>query len=304
MRGKILVLILFFSLALHAKVITIAEYNLQNFNTSDRVTEGIWRQNYPKPEKEKAALIEVITHANPDILVMEEMGGEEYLAELQTRLRAAGVHYPYRTIVPGGDPTRRLAALSKIKFTARYFGRLAFNYAGKRESSLRGLLQMEFLTDDQSWRIYGVHLKSRITSEENKWDAEAEKFRVAEANALREQILRMENLEGAYLVTGDFNDNPRSSALRRFLTKGDKTLTVMITPLDSHGEVWTHRWESQGSYSRIDYFLASPAMLPALLPNSARIIDIPAAANASDHRMICVAVDIGAIGITKTESKK
>ena len=94
-----------------------------------------------------------------------------------------------------------------------------------------------------------------------------------------------------YIILGDFNDAPRSKPLRRFLKKGEQTLAVMLEPIDSRGEKWTHYWEAEGSYSRIDYILISPSLASRVEPSSVRIIDIPESKIGSDHRMVAARVD-------------
>ena len=54
--------------------VTVATYNVENYTIADRMVEGVYRQAYPKPEKEKAALRHVISDIAPDILALCEMG--------------------------------------------------------------------------------------------------------------------------------------------------------------------------------------------------------------------------------------
>src|SRR5438552_2740429 len=61
--------------------VTVATYNVENYTIADRMVEGVYRQAYPKPEKEKAALRHVISDIAPDILALCEMGKPEFLAE-------------------------------------------------------------------------------------------------------------------------------------------------------------------------------------------------------------------------------
>src|SRR3954470_19209503 len=70
--------------------LTLATYNVENYTVADRMVEGVYRQAYPKPEKEKAAVVRVVTGIAPDILCVQEMGGASYLEDFQQELRAAG----------------------------------------------------------------------------------------------------------------------------------------------------------------------------------------------------------------------
>ena len=69
--------------ALPADTVTLASYNLANYNLTDRQIEGAFLASYPKPEKEKSALRQVIHAMDADILALQEVGGEMFLRELQ-----------------------------------------------------------------------------------------------------------------------------------------------------------------------------------------------------------------------------
>jgi endonuclease/exonuclease/phosphatase family metal-dependent hydrolase len=272
-----------------AEVLTLAAYNVENYNTEDRMIDGVYYKDYPKPEVEKAALVKVLTQLNPDILAIEEMGGEEFFAEFRARLKEAGLVYPYATLMQTGDPKRRLALVSRVPFEDSRYASIVFNYRGEKKEVLRGLLEARFKTSSgKTWRVFVVHLKSRKDSDE---DPESAEFRVKEAQAVRDQIEKIMLRDDAqnYFVIGDFNDSPRSSTLKRFLKKGKRTLTEMLPLLDSRDEEWTHHWASNGSFSRIDYILVSPSMRPAVFDGF--VFDGEGSRVASDHRPVVVRVD-------------
>ncbi len=287
--------------ALCAQTLRVAAYNVQNWNSCDRLVEGVYRMGYPKPEIEKAAVVANIVALRPDVLALEEMGPQEYLDELQHRLRVSGVVYPYAALLKGPDSARHLALLSKVPFEVFHFRALKLKYFDEERRVCRGLLEARFSSGAQAWRIFVVHLKSRASERED--DPQSEKLRIAEAQAIREQILRVTEPETAYLVVGDFNDAPRSSALKRFLQKGSRTLALMLPLEDSRGEMWTHRWEKEGAYSRIDYILASPAMHAAIVGGSGKIYDGPGVMLGSDHRPVMVEIDLAKIGVARDEAQ-
>lgn len=273
-----------------AQTVKIMSYNVRNYNLEDRMVGGTYRMNYPKPEAEKAALVKVIIEEKPDILVATEMGPNEFQAELRDRLTKAGIDYPYLTLAKGVDPMRHIALFSRHPFVRSSSWPISFSYRGGREPVLRGLLEAQFNIQGKTFHLYGVHLKSRRAERDD--DPLANDYRVGEANALREIILKKTPPETPYLIVGDFNDSPRSSALKRFLQKGARTLTEKLEARDSQGDTWTHCWSIEDSYSRIDYMLASPALMPAVVAGSARIVDSPMVKIASDHRPLVVTLDL------------
>ena len=52
----------------------LATYNLKNYLSKDRLIEGFWRQQYPKPEHEKSLLRAIIKEVSADIIALQELG--------------------------------------------------------------------------------------------------------------------------------------------------------------------------------------------------------------------------------------
>lgn len=67
--GRILFLLVLFSFhAFGQDSIRIASYNLKNYLIMDRLVEGSWTKNYPKPEAVKLIIHKNILEVRPDIL--------------------------------------------------------------------------------------------------------------------------------------------------------------------------------------------------------------------------------------------
>jgi len=276
-------------LPLHAESIRVGTYNLENYLLENRVIEARWRPDYPKPESEKNALREILLEVNPDILLFQEMGPQPFLEELRADLQAYGLFYEYRTVIEAVDPERHLALLSKLPFelSGDMKGR-SFPYFGERIPVKRGLLEAHFQIGETGFTLFGVHLKSRYT--DRKDDPLSAKRRAGEARTIRNYIREKFPPEDNphYLIAGDFNDTRSSATLNYFLSVGKQTLSVMVPAADSRGEVWTYYYERDDVYSRVDYFLASPAFFPAIQGKRGWIADGEAALAAGDHRMVWI----------------
>jgi len=74
--------------------VVVASYNVLNYLEMDRFVDGVNTPGVPKPEAEIEAVVEVIKSSSPDVLGLVEMGDESMLADLQKRLKAAGLDYP------------------------------------------------------------------------------------------------------------------------------------------------------------------------------------------------------------------
>ena len=279
-----------FPFALCGEKIRVASFNLQNYLIMDRVVEGKWRRDYPKPEKEKRALRSILKEADADIVAFQEMGGRPFLNELWMDLNVTkGPVYPHAIWMPAGDPeeVRHLALFSKIPFgSIRMHHDIEFPYFGDRKTPDRGVLEVTFDSNGTKWKLLNLHLKSKWT--ERKDDLDASIRREREARAIRDYLRKSNPPESnpRYLVVGDFNDHRNSAPMRRFLQVNDTVLTSMIPCEDSRGHRWTHHWSKADSYSRFDYILATTPMLNKLVAGSAKIVDGPNSTLASDHRMI------------------
>jgi len=268
--------------------IRVATYNVRNYNSIARRVDGAYKPDWPKPEVEKTALRTVIIAAHPDILALEEMGGQPQLDELRHDLSAAGLNYDYSFWVNGPDPDRHIALLSHIPFAhIQPHENVPFKLSGNTLQSPRGLLEVEFITNGQTWVLYAVHLKSRLT--ETADDPQSAAEREAEAKAVRDVIRKEQDLAKGTLVAvvGDFNDARDSAPLKRFLDLDGKPLFAIAPTADSHGETWTSSYGRADEYDRSDYILLSPTLLP-LQKKPGGIADLPASLIASDHRLVWV----------------
>lgn len=264
----------------------VATWNVENYLVMNRIIDGRWRPDYPKPESEKAALRRVLADLDADILALQEMGSAPFLRELQRDLRLEGLDYPHALLMQGDDLVRHVAVLSRVPpVHVEGHADLDFPYLHGRIPMKRGLQEVHFETAGVRWILFNVHLKSRHTDYRD--DPRSHWRRTAEARVARDAIRRRHGESGtAYMVLGDFNDSTRGAPLRRFLTVGGRTLTVMLDATDRNGRRWTHHWAREDVYSRADYILVSPALLPHVVEGRAWIFDHDDALAASDHRPV------------------
>ncbi|WP_158277650.1 endonuclease/exonuclease/phosphatase family protein [Opitutus sp. ER46] len=280
---------------LRAESLRIATYNVENYGPANRMTAAGFRPDYPKPEAEKTALRQVIRALRADVLVLQEMGSAAHLEELRRDLRAEGCDYPHAYLARAADTERQVAVLSRRPFTsAETITDLSFPYFGGRETVKRGLLCVTIRTEAGDLTVFGVHLKSRYTDRED--DPLSTLRRTAEATAIRDMILkRFPNPAAArFLVLGDCNDTKASKPIARLRQRGETTISVLLPAADSRGETWTHCWQREDTYSRVDHILVAPALLPAVVEGTGRIHDGPGVREASDHRPVVVQLHLTA----------
>lgn len=270
-----------------AQALTLATYNIENYTVADRMVDGIYHKAYPKPEKERAAVVKVVAGIAPDIIAVEEMGTQPYLEDFQAELRAGGQNFPYIALLEAADPDRHVALLSKLPFKeVRRHARVTTNYRGTRDVVKRGVLEAIFATSEGDVSVFVIHLKSKRT--ERPDDPESALQRAVEAEAVRDLVLSRypDPRQGKFIVCGDWNDTRGTRPVKAMLKRGGTEIGGLVDAADSHGQVWTHYYRREDSYSRIDYVMTSPALQPFVA--GGRIWDGAGAAEGSDHRAVYV----------------
>lgn len=277
---------------LRAGPLTVATYNLENYTVADRVIPDGYRQDYPKPEAEKAALRAVIRQIGADVLAVQEIGGEPFLAELQRDLRSDGVDYPHTALIEAEDKERMVAVLSRrpLVRVVRHDD-LVFKYADGPAKVRRGLLEVRVNADSGEIALFVVHLKSRHT--ERPDDPQAAAFRAGEATTIRDRVLGVfpDPAAARFVIAGDFNDTRGSRPLRAMLERGKTTIAEWVPAADDRGEVWSHFYRKDDSYSRIDHVLVSPGLRPRIRGGAAVIWATAETRLASDHRPLVFTIE-------------
>jgi endonuclease/exonuclease/phosphatase family metal-dependent hydrolase len=281
-----LLLLLLLPVAL-ARALTVATYNVENYTLANRLADGVYRQAYPKPERERAALRQVIAAISPDVLAVQEMGPRPFLDDFQRELRQAGQDFPHAVLLEAADPDRHVAVLSKVPFKAVHrHADVGYTYFGRPAKVKRGVLEVVFATDRGDVSVFVIHLKSRFT--ERKDDPEAARQRALEAEAVRDLVLARhpDPAQARFLVVGDWNDTKGTRPVKALQKRGGRLVGELLEAADADGRVWTHHYRREDQYSRIDYAMVSPALKPFVV--AARVHDGPGVKDASDHRPVVV----------------
>lgn len=273
--------------------LTVATYNVENYTIANRMVDGVYRPAYPKPEKEKAALSQVIAGIAPDVLAVEEMGTQAYLEDFQRELKQAGQDYPHAVVLEAADKDRHVAVLSKVPFKEVHrHAAVPLTYFGRKELVKRGVLEVVFATTEGDFSLFVVHLKSKYT--ERKDDPESALQRALEAEAVRDLVLsrQPDPAKGKFIICGDWNDTRGTRPVKAMQKRGETVVGDLVYAADSRGEVWTHFFRREDLYSRIDYLLVSPALKPFVAGNRATIWDGPGVGEASDHRPLFLSLKL------------
>ena len=264
-------------------------YNLKNYLTMRRYA-GEKITNRSKPEREISSLISIIKNAKPDILGVCEIGTPEDLANLQSRLKKAGLNLPHSHRTYGGDPVRALAVLSRYPIVSWALPEKAdYRLEGRPFKMSRGILDVTIQLPNKRVRFLGAHLKSKRPIKE----ADQEMMRRNESLLLRKHIesILSKCPEAALMAYGDFNDTKRSKAI--YTVKGrfnSDSHMKMLELSDSRGETWTHHWKLEDVYSRFDYVMVSKHLAPWIDLKASSVLNPDDWEQASDHRPMLIII--------------
>lgn len=275
--------------------VVFCSYNVKNWLTMDRFDQETKQMltSAPKPEEEKKRVVEILAAIKPQVLGICEIGTAEDLADLQSRLKKAGLDLPHTEMAHGGDDTRRLALLSALPIVSRNSQTsLTYELSGQTLPFQRGILDATVkLTGTMQVRFLGVHLKSKREIEE----ADQAQMRRHEARLLRKHMdaIFAADMKTRLLAYGDFNEHRNEPAIDTIM--GDRqsdTGMLDVFLRDKQGEVWTHFWDSADTYSRLDYLFASRLLRPHLDYRRSFIYSSRDFDKASDHRPIVTTIRI------------
>ncbi len=267
--------------------LTVLTWNVQNYVAEDRLVDGEYRTDFPKPEREKTALRAALREVDADVLALQEMGPEPYLEELQRDLAGEGSPYPFRALLDGPDPKRHVALLSRVRIVRIVPHReVGYRRGGRTELVRRGVLEATFEAAGRELTVFVVHLKSRHTDDPQ--DPFAAEQRLGEAEAVRELVRRRVGAaSGArFLLLGDCNDDPASRPVRALQRRGATVVAQVVAASDARGDAWTHHYRKKDVFSRVDYIMASPTLGDEVV--RVWVHDSAAVRAASDHRPVVV----------------
>lgn len=229
--------------------------------------------------------------------MISEIGGKKALKDFQSHLQ----EYPFSVVMHGGDPSRYIGCIAKFKpEKVVKVDNLTYKLKPKNAAVgtldnipvQRGFLHTIFRKGKYQLHIVNAHLKARLFNRRyNQTD-----MRRMEARLLKYYIndIIKDNPQANILVTGDLNDvyssNPLITLRGESQKKANKKL-YDLKPADAQGTTWTHWWKVEDTYGRIDYLLASSALLPEIDFKKTRIAHIPKEwLYASDHRPIMTVI--------------
>jgi endonuclease/exonuclease/phosphatase family metal-dependent hydrolase len=281
-------------------ILRLATYNLENYLDSP-----ISGRTSKSPEA-KAQVHECLLRLHPDVVALQELGRETALLELQASLKQQGLDLPHWQLVSAADTNIHLGVLSKFRFQASHpHTNESFLLNGRRFHLSRGFAEIDFVLESgYRFSVIAAHLKSKRSAAA----ADEAEIRLEEAKLLREAIDARLTAEPQMrlVVLGDFNDTKESDPVKAIVGRGktklvdtrpgewDPTSATARPRLGKNGRpiTWTHYYNGEDSYRRIDYILISRSMAREWVPEQTYVLAFSEWGRASDHRAVVAAFEM------------
>jgi endonuclease/exonuclease/phosphatase family metal-dependent hydrolase len=278
---------------IRAETFRVATYNVESYVDDPSAGRAV------KSTEAKAKVRESILALKPDVLALEEVGSVSALEELRGALKTNGLDFPFWELANGHDPAIHVCVLSRFPITARRpHTNDTYLLSGRRYWVSRGFAEADIqVNSNYTFTIIAAHLKSKRTVGAGD---EAE-MRLEEAKILREHIdARLAaDPNGNLVVLGDFNDTKDAPSTKTIIGLRSHKL-VDTRPVERNGDsvpsassghqlrnvTWTHHFEKEDLYSRIDYILLSRGMAREWIPEETCVLTMPNWGLGSDHRPI------------------
>lgn len=257
------------------KSIKIGTYNVRNL--------FLCGEGPPKPQKELRPLGRMVTQVDADLLALQEVGSRATLAAFNDTLAQP---YPYLACVNGNsNRSIHLGVLSRLPLALTSHAHLplpdmdgaALVPAARLQRDV--LLAQANLADGRCLALFNVHLKSRADHAESHFSATD--IRAAEVRllvTLLRQYLQ-QHPEHLLVLTGDFNDVPRSEVLAPL---------AEVPLIDPQDDMLRRAGRNPSTYwpkrrTRFDRIFVSGHTQVSVLPDSPQIHISHMARTASDH---------------------
>jgi endonuclease/exonuclease/phosphatase family metal-dependent hydrolase len=272
-------------------IFRLATFNVENYLDAPSGTR------HAKSPAARAKVRDCILALKPDVIALEEIGGTNALLDLQSNLKSSGLDLPFWDEITGYDTNIHVAVLSRLPIVARRpHTNENFLLDGRRFIVSRGFDELDIQVNPRyTFTLIAAHLKSRRPSAL----ADEEEWRYEEAAALRRVIEARFAQDPAQnlAVLGDFNDLQDSKPVRANMGRGTTRL-FDTHPAERNGDdnssadggrksrhvTWTHYYEKDDVFSRIDYILLGRGLRDRLLKEETYILSTPNWGLASDHR--------------------
>lgn len=238
------------------------------------------------PVAERQAILAHLQATGADLFVLTGVRDEAALRQLQQDLQA-----PFAELVQGADPARHLALIAKFapaSFTA--YPNLVYQIKGQDLPIQRGFFQANFVRGQYRLHLFAADLKDRVQHPEfNQTDMR--RYEGRQLRALINGLLKQDPAANL-LVLGNLNDTCGMATVKEIYNRrfGIPKRLFDLRPLDRFRTSWTCWDPAADAYERLDYALATAALLPEVVRARTFIPQDGAWPGLSSHRPLVVTI--------------
>ena len=239
-----------------------------DLRSADKKTQKEWdKQEYrdAKFEQAASAVAGFLAGLNADVLALTEIGDQEDMSVLQSKLRELGAEYSYLEVGKSLSPNtaQNVAVLSKLPLkdpVYRIPGRKIYleepdDPESENDTGISKGMRVTVQHAGMDFIIYLVHLQSE------RGGHEQDQKRIAQASIVRRHALPHLRNGEFVIITGDLNDRRGQPALNRIRGLDDVYEDLLQTGHKEYfqPDTWSTRWtyEFQGIRNQIDHILLS-----------------------------------------------
>lgn len=285
-------------------IVRIGTYNVRNLAS----LRSSRQRQIVKHQKLLVAVGRMIRGADAHVLALQEVGDLAVLARLDDQMMGGRYHHRHLAL---GNAERRLglAVLSEAPLiTLQSHRQVALrdrqgdqlrDREGRAIGFRRDFLQVEIGPfGEEPLTLFVAHLKSALPLDAERYDFDAETYRLAEATTGASIVRRYleEQPTARVVVLGDFNDEDRcvasgSGSSVAPLIDGLGFFDPVRDEFPAQADRWTASWKAHGR-RQYDFILLSPSLRSCYRSGSAKIHRQIPAGRASDHRPVTVELDL------------
>lgn len=218
------------------------------------------------------------------------LGGVRSESEMRRLRKALG--FGFAKIVKAEDPQSHLAIFAKTP-PASYQEITDERYTikkGVKLKVLRGFIHAVFDFNGYKLHIFGAQLKDK-TKHPKYLQTNMRRYEARMLKKLVSSVIK-KNKNANVLVLADLNDSCGKSPVKAVYARhfGLEKRVFDIRPLDSINVSWTFLDEGRDDYTRVDYALASFALIPEVNYSKCAILETPNWRELSSHRTIVISI--------------
>ncbi len=257
---------------------SVCAWHLGRYGLADRDGDGMPHEM--KPDAECAAVADVISRLQPDVLCVQDLGDGAVKKRFTDDLARRGLRYPHVESLHRGDGGMALFSRFPI-LESRSALDLPYTIGAHRLVTTRGVIEADLDIRGRRTTVLVGDLKSKEFHPAGQTE-----MRRNEARIIGNRIEALLKADPAreILAAVHLSDEPDSKPWKEITESGLRDLR----PADRFGEAWTESVGDTDAHLRTGFLFASGSLAGRTSPAQCMALRHPLVPVASPHRPLCV----------------